>query len=167
MIMRQIDHASLAGVLALNNTRAAELSLLDPAGLEMLVARAFLAGQVGNVDAFTICFDQDASYDNANFMWLKQRIARFVYIDRIAVAPSARGQGLARRMYGEVFDRARDAGHGTVCCEVNAEPPNLASDAFHAALGFGVIGQQALRDIGKTVRYFAVHIDAAAAGRRP
>ena len=39
-------------------------------------------------------------------------------------------------------------------CEVNAEPPNPASDAFHAALGFTEVGQATLNR-GKVVRYFA------------
>ena len=39
-------------------------------------------------------------------------------------------------------------------CEVNSDPPNPASDVFHAAMGFSVTGE-ALLDNGKTVRYMA------------
>jgi predicted GNAT superfamily acetyltransferase len=38
-------------------------------------------------------------------------------------------------------------------CEVNAEPPNPASDAFHAAMGFAEVGSATLGG-GKQVRYF-------------
>jgi uncharacterized protein len=155
MMIESINPQSMERVLELNNAHAVELSYLDMRQLEALVATAFLAGRVGDADAFMLVFDQDAPYDNPNFNWLKQRFERFVYVDRIAVAASARGRGLARAMYEHVFDRARAAGHETVCCEVNAEPPNPASDAFHMNLGFDVIGQQAIHGGAKTVRYFA------------
>jgi predicted GNAT superfamily acetyltransferase len=38
-------------------------------------------------------------------------------------------------------------------CEVNATPPNPASDAFHARLGFEEIGAAHLKK--KTVWYFS------------
>jgi predicted GNAT superfamily acetyltransferase len=40
-----------------------------------------------------------------------------------------------------------------VVCEVNIEPPNLLSDAFHAAMGFDGVGQAAIHNGTKTVRY--------------
>nr|WP_263358378.1 GNAT family N-acetyltransferase [Acidicapsa ligni] len=75
-------------------------------------------------------------------------------MDRIIVADSARGQGIARRLYEDLFDEARRAGHGRIVCEVNLSPPNPASDAFHAAMGFIEIGRVAIYNGTKTVRYF-------------
>lgn len=48
-----------------------------------------------------------------------------------------------RGLYATVIDHARITGRARVACEVNAVPPNLASDAFHAALGFREIGRGA------------------------
>ncbi len=56
-------------------------------------------------------------------------------------------------LYETLFERARAAGQEQVVCEVNADPPNPASDAFHAALGFVEVGSAPLAS-GKTVRYF-------------
>lgn len=140
-------------VLSLNNANASELSWLTPEGLHRLVAAAFLAGRVGAADAFIIAFDQDADYDSPNFQWFRARHERFVYVDRVAVAASARGRGLARRLYGRLFDEAAAAGHGIVTCEVNSRPPNPGSDALHAALGFGVVGDSVLGP-DKAVRYY-------------
>ena len=150
-----ISTADLAAVLALNTQHASELSLLSPERLEQLVGMAFHARRIGGaVDAFLIAFDQDADYDSPNFLWFRARYPRFVYVDRIAVAASARGRGLARLLYEDLFAVARQAGHTIVTCEVNAEPPNPASDAFHAALGFREVGNAAIHGGAKTVRYF-------------
>src|SRR5437016_795621 len=127
-------------LLALNNEHAQELSWLTPARLEYLVGQSFLARRIGNLDAFLLAFDQDARYDSPNFLWFCARYPRFVYVDRIVVASSARGRGHARRLYDDLFEQAIAAGHDRVVCEVNSQPPNPASDAFHAALGFVEVG---------------------------
>jgi predicted GNAT superfamily acetyltransferase len=141
-------------VLALNNAHAEELSWLEPADLDHLLAQAFYARGVGDSDAFLIAFDQGAGYQSPNFRWFQARYPRFVYVDRVVVAAAARGRGLARALYEDLFGKAAAAGHTIVTCEVNAEPPNPGSDAFHAALGFAVVGSAAIHEGKKSVRYF-------------
>jgi hypothetical protein len=142
-------------LLALNNAHAQELSWLEPERLRHLVAEAFYARRIGNLDAFLLAFDQDARYDSPNFLWFRDRYQRFVYVDRIVVASSARGLGCARRLYHGLFEQAVRAGHERVVCEVNSNPPNPGSDAFHAALGFVEVGSAAIHNGAKTVRYLA------------
>jgi predicted GNAT superfamily acetyltransferase len=84
-----------------------------------------------------------------------------VYVDRIVVAPSMRGHGYARRLYGDLFERASLAGHDRVVCEVNANPPNPASDAFHARLAFSEVGTGTFHGGSKTVRYFSRTLSVA------
>lgn len=150
------------GVLALNNEHAAELSWLEAGHLAELVGRAFVARRIGVVDAFLLAFDQNADYDSPNFLWFRQTYPRFVYVDRIVVAPSARGRGLARRLYDDLFAEARHAGHERIVREVNREPPNPASDAFHAALGFVEVGRAAIHGGSKIVRYLARPLERVA-----
>jgi predicted GNAT superfamily acetyltransferase len=142
-------------LLALNNAHATQLSWLKPERLEYLVDNAFLARRIGNVDAFLLALDQDAPYDSPNFGWFRSRYPRFVYVDRIVVAPSARGRGYARRLYRDLFEHAARAGHRQVFCEVNQSPPNPESDAFHAALGFVGVGEASVYDGSRTVRYLS------------
>ena len=142
-------------LLALNNAHAQELSWLKPERVLHLVAQAFLARRIGNLDAFLLAFDQDADYDSPNFLWFRSRYPRFVYVDRIVVASSARGRGCARTLYRDLFEHAIKAGHEQVVCEVNSRPPNPASDAFHTALGFVEVGSACVYEGSRTVRYLS------------
>jgi len=149
------DSALGGALLALNNAHAQELSWLEAERLEYLISEAFLARRIGELDAFLLAFDQDAQYDSPNFIWFRARYPRFVYVDRIVVAPSARGRGCARRLYADLFEHTVRAGHDRVVCEVNTIPPNAASDAFHAALGFVEVGTASIHDGSRTVRYLS------------
>jgi len=149
------DEALAKALLTLNNAHAQELSWLEAERLEYLISEAFLARRIGRLDAFLLAFDQDARYDSPNFIWFRARYPRFVYVDRIVVAPSARGRGCARRLYDDLFEHAARAGHDHVVCEVNKTPPNPASDAFHAALGFVEVGSDSVHGGSRTVRYLS------------
>src|SRR5262249_48530333 len=100
-----------ADVLALNNAHAAELSWLDRDQLAPLLGEASYARRVGTLDAFLLAFDEGAAYASPNYLWFRARHARFVYIDRVVVAPAARGRGLARLLYADLFRHAARAGH--------------------------------------------------------
>ena len=152
--IQPIEPANEAAVLELNNAHAAELSWLTEQRFPVLLAEAFYARRIGGLEAFIIAFDQEAAYDSPNFLWFRERYQRFVYVDRIVTDAAARGKGHARRLYLDLFEQGKKAGHERVVCEVNAEPPNPASDAFHASLGFVEVGTAAIHDGAKTVRYF-------------
>jgi uncharacterized protein len=141
-------------LLKLNNAFSGETSELTLAKLQHMILASFMASAIGRDDALLIAFDQDAIYDSPNFLWFKQRLTHFVYVDRIIVAAHARSRGLARSLYQTLFTACRLTGHTYVVCEVNIDPPNPASDAFHARLGFTEMGRAALAN-GKTVRYLA------------
>ena len=150
---RQIERHDLDWVLALNRAHETELSPLTPRRLGELVAEAFYAKALDPQAAFLLAFDQNAAYDSPNFLWFRDRLARFVYVDRITVSPAQRGRGLARVLYDGLFRAALAQGHERIVCEVNSDPPNPGSDAFHTALGFHEVGRAELADRGKSVRY--------------
>jgi uncharacterized protein len=142
-----------AVLLALNTANQTETSELDPDSLQDLLAVSWRALAIGEGAALLIAMDQDSAYASPNFQWFKARHDRFAYVDRIIVGEAARGRGLARRLYEHLFDLARNEGHDRVGCEVNLNPPNPGSDAFHAKLGFKEVGQAVLYGGAKTVRY--------------
>ena len=127
--------------------------------------QAFYARAVGNVDAFLIALDDSAKYDSPNYARFQERYDRFIYVDRIVVRASARGKHLAKRLYADLASRAVEAGHRMIACEINSDPPNPASDAFHARIGFVPVGVAAIHGGAKTVRYLVRHLpDAAGTG---
>ena len=148
-------------LLALNNAYEVELSRLDIERLRMLVTQSFYCGRVGWNEALLIAFDQSSAYDGYNFKWFRDRLQRFIYIDRVVVGGAFRGKGHAQRLYLDLFERAREAGHDRVVCEVNSSPPNPKSDRFHAGFGFEEVGSSELPGGQKTVRYLMLRLDEA------
>jgi len=148
------DGAAQAALRDLNNANARETSFLTTEDWQALVAGAFAATCVADAAALLITFDQEADYHSPNFKWFQARRSRFVYVDRIVVSDRNRGRGLAALLYRDLFERSRAAGHDRVVCEVNLDPPNPGSDAFHAKMGFQETGRAELEPGGKWVRYY-------------
>jgi uncharacterized protein len=145
-------------ILALSALHEVETSSLTRDSLSHMLSEAFHSASAGDGrDGYLIAFDQDSDYNSVNFHWCKERYPRFVYIDRVVVAAAARGQGVARTFYTDLFDHARAAGHTIILCEINLDPPNPGSVAFHSALGFVEVGQAQLGD-NKRVSYQAFHL---------
>jgi uncharacterized protein len=148
-VPRSPDQADIEGMLALNRANETELSALDRTGLNRLIEAALYCAVVGPVGApvgFLVVLDQNAPYRSPNFLWFGDRLDRFAYIDRIVIDANARGAGRARRLYDAAISAARKHRHTVLCCEVNQSPPNLASDRFHARLGFKPVGLATLNN---------------------
>ena len=151
--------------LTLNAAHETETGPLDAPALAALLDMCLVAPAIADgersVAAFLLCLSEGVAYASPNYAWVAARLRAFAYIDRVIVAPAARGQGLGRRLYDAAAGAARDAGLAWLACEVNLVPPNPVSDAFHAALGFQPVGTAHLADRGKTMRYLALPLELA------
>ncbi|WP_425089899.1 GNAT family N-acetyltransferase [Stappia sp.] len=146
--VRPIEPADFPAVVAINEASLPAVSSLTVAALSDLVATGVVTlvacspdGPVGVL----VCLDHEAEYDSRNFEWLKQSLTRFTYVDRIALAPDARGKAIGRDLYRALLARlAADPlrAHLPLACEVNTRPPNPGSMRFHGGLGFVEIGRQ-------------------------
>lgn len=149
--MRPVTPADLDRLVELNRAAVPAVNDIDVEEMRWLVEHAELP--VAVVDAahpdavlgFVLALRPGLDYASENYRWFSERGADFVYVDRIVVADGHRGAGLGAALYGAVFERARALGASEVECEVNVEPPNPGSMAFHARLGFGEVGRQSTK----------------------
>lgn len=152
--VRDAVPADFPHLLALNAAVVHFLNPLDPARLARLHAAAACHRVLeadGEVAGFLLAFREGADYDSPNYRWFAARYPRFLYIDRVVVAPGRQGLGLGRRLYADLLAFARRTAAGLVTCEYDVEPPNEPSRRFHAAFGFREVGTQALGTAGKRV----------------
>jgi predicted GNAT superfamily acetyltransferase len=95
----------------------------------------------GRFAGFVVTVVSGSAYGGENFGWFAERYDAFTYLDRIVVHEDARRLGLAGRVYDAVEARtARTA--PLLALEVNVDPPNEASLAFHAGRGFERVGER-------------------------
>jgi predicted GNAT superfamily acetyltransferase len=147
------DASARATLLAVNNASARETSLMTAEKLERMIASALVGTFIAPGTAFLLAFEQSDDYDGGHFLWFRSRFEKFIYIDRLVVAAPYRRHGLGRLLYADLFRRAEQLGHTHIVCEVNSQPPNPISDAFHAAQGFTEVGTAVIDGGAKTVRY--------------
>jgi len=160
--LRPLTSEDAPALVALNDaahpavpiTTADEMrALLELAGLALGLERD------GSLVGFVIAMHPGAAYASENYRWFEGRGIGHVYVDRIVVAESERGRGLGPVLYDAVFDEARRLGHPEVTCEVNLDPPNPGSLAFHARLGFVQVGTQATKGGSVVVALLAAPVE--------
>jgi len=148
------DHASL---LALNNAAVPAVNPHDEQSLNDLFAiadRAWVAvDEDDQIGGLLVTFGPGDPYASRNFGWLDERYDNFGYVDRIITAPSHQRMGVASSLYATFVDHARSQGRDRLTCEVNVEPPNPQSIAFHEANGWTGIADVE-HEPGYTVRFF-------------
>jgi predicted GNAT superfamily acetyltransferase len=137
--VRDIGPSDLPWLQALNQACVPAVDALAHTELERVLAWACATrlAQRGECPVGALVgFLPGAAYASTNYQWFCRERANFFYIDRVLVEPQARGLGVGRVLYADALERARDLGALRLCCEVNEDPPNPASLAFHARLGF-------------------------------
>ncbi len=107
---------------------------------------------------FVIGMHSGADYASENYRFFDARSSDFLYVDRIVIDAERRGAGIGRALYEAVFDLARTGRLREVTCEVNLNPPNPESLAFHARLGFTRVGEQETKNGSVTVALLATAI---------
>ncbi len=139
--LRAFEAADTEAVLALNAASVDHVSELDEAALFWFVehARVVVIDVDGVVAAFAVVVEPGTSYSSPNYAWFSGRYERFLYLDRIAVAGNWRRRGIGSIIYDDSERKA--ARWGRLLCEVDLEPPNAASLAFHRSRGFVEVGQ--------------------------
>jgi len=154
ILIRNATASDLETVLALNQSVVPHVNSITLADMQDFLAKAvyFRVACDGDdqVTAFLIGLDPDTDYHSLNFLWFCGHYKNFAYVDRIAVAPGARRQGVAEALYADFANVTRDWAQ-YMCCEVNIRPENPGSFAFHQRLGFVQVGSLESDDGAKKV----------------
>jgi uncharacterized protein len=154
VLLRRARPADLARIVELNDDASPAVPVTPPEDMERLLGMSSLAlvavGADDLVHGFVVAMDPGSAYDSENYRFFEDRGTSHVYVDRIVVDGAARGSGVGRLLYDAVFERARSTGSAEVTCEVNLEPPNPESLAFHERLGFARVAEQSTK--GGTIR---------------
>lgn len=150
--------SDLDRVLEINAANVPDVGEADAAHLRHLFEQSSIAlvcegdstatetttGAAAEIAGFCIVFAPGADYDSINYQWFSTHHPGSMYLDRVAFDARFHGQGLGTTMYAEV-ERIIAADHpGTTefTLEVNVDPPNVPSLAFHRKLGFNEVGRQ-------------------------
>ncbi len=142
MILRPLVAADHAEVLALNERNVELLAPLDEPRLAQLLGwadQALVIDVDGAFAGFVITFASGSAYDSGNFAWFSERYPDFGYLDRVVVHEDFRRRGLGSLVYDELES---SCGQPLFALEVNLDPPNEASLAFHRARCFAEVGQR-------------------------
>ncbi len=144
-VIRESAESDFGALLRLNAESEHFLSPLSLPRLQFLHAQAWYRRVIcldETLLGFILAFREGADYDSPNYLWFAARYSDFLYIDRIVIGSVARGQGLAARLYADLFNCARGAGVIRITCEIDVDPPNEASRRFHERFGFREVGRQ-------------------------
>lgn len=143
--VRDARSHDLSAVIELNAAWEHVTSPLSHKELDRLVPQAtlFRVAEIdGVVAAFLLAFGPGADYDSVNYRWFDERYELFLYIDRVVVGSGFQRIGLGDALYASAIAFARQHDTPCVVCEVDIEPLNTASVAFHDKLGFYEVGTQ-------------------------
>ncbi len=133
-------------IRAINADNVPEVGPLDEGRLALFAEDAEHFDVVeldGEVVGIFVGLGEGVAYASPNYRWFAGRHARFAYVDRIALAPEARGIGAADAIYERFEAWAGETGRPVVCAEVNVVPPNPRSLRFHARRGFVAVDEVA------------------------
>ncbi len=151
--LREYEAADAAAVLRLNAESVTVLSPMDEDRLRLLAGMSsfhLVAVGPAGVIGFAMGFTDGAAYDSVNYRWFAARYECFLYLDRMVVAPPFRGCGIGRAFHVAAERHANACDLDWLVGEIDVDPPNPVSLAYHERLGFVEVGRQTLPS-GKVV----------------
>lgn len=140
-------------ILAMNDAVVELTSPMDETRLANIVAfgaSVQLAWHEDQAAGFLITLPPQCDYDSVNYQWFNARFRNFLYVDRIVIDSTLRQAGIGNQIYQHTIAAATDKQIHWLAAEMNLNPPNEISMAFHRKHGFIAVGEQQLGS-GKSV----------------
>ena len=143
--IRPLAVADRVALLRLNADNYPAVHTLDQTTLAHLLGfgghHLVAVDPAGAVLGYLLSFPSVSDYDDTEISELRRLVPEsFQYICQVVIAREHRGRCIGRAFYEAVADTARRQGVRLLCCDVNTDPPNPGSLAFHRRLGFAEIG---------------------------
>lgn len=142
LTIRPADARDVADIVVANNAEIPAVSELDAdKALELidLAETAIVAEVDGTFAGFVFGLPSGIdSFRATNYRWFEEQLDDYLYVERIVVADGNQGRGIGRRFYDHLIETS-DRAH--LVSEVNTDPRNDASLAFHDRFGFEPIGE--------------------------
>ncbi|MCU1370957.1 MAG: hypothetical protein JWO77_2151 [Ilumatobacteraceae bacterium] len=157
VVLRPLTADDATTVLAINEASVHHLAPMDEGEYRWFLEAAALAlgAEVdGALAGFVIVLDPGTAYASRNYAWFSEHYDAFAYLDRVAIAEGARRRGVGTAIYDAVEAHAAERGV-PLLLEVNIEPPNEPSLAFHRSRGFDPVGTLAHDGGAKVVQLLA------------
>ncbi len=153
-VLREATEADYDAILAMNAESVHFLSPMDAdrlAHLHSQAERLWVAESEGETAAFLLALTEGKDYDSENYVWFSGHYPRFLYIDRVVVSVKHQGKGLGKALYEAVLAHAKAIGVPCITAEIDINPPNPGSLAFHEGFGFTEVGRQSVAGGKKVV----------------
>jgi hypothetical protein len=144
MHITDVSCNDLDEVLRLNNDSVPHVSDIDLTQMEWFAGNAHyfrVARRQGKIAGFLIGLRPGLPYASPNYRWFSEHYNDFGYVDRVAVAATARRMRVASRLYQD-FAEFLTGEVEIMTCEVNIRPPNESSMHFHEQQGFVRVATQ-------------------------
>ncbi len=147
----QADEDFILALNAASTPAVGEMDAKDYRDIATQAHRILIAEAGGEPAGFLILIRPGSSYPSDNYGWFEEQFNNHLYIDRIAISESAKGLGVGRALYDAAMGIAAELGEKRLTAEVNEDPPNPESMAFHTKLGFRHLLSRTSPRLGKVV----------------
>ncbi len=142
--LRDVTEADFASIIDLNDAEVQQTSPMDFERLRLLDRLSSyhkLAMVDGRVAAFLLAMREGVAYHNDNYNWFAARFTDFLYVDRIVIAASFSGRGIASTLYNDMIEYARLHGIKTIACEYNVERLTRHPERFMTSSASGSLAR--------------------------
>ncbi|MEM8621328.1 MAG: GNAT family N-acetyltransferase [Actinomycetota bacterium] len=144
--LRTITRDDIDALHAINQANTPEVGSVTVERLAWLVdqsAIALTATIDQEIAGFCLVIAPGSNYESVNYRWFAEHHPEAMYLDRVAVDERYWRRGVGNALYDEVEAQvAQRPGSHELALEINVEPPNPRSLAFHDQRGFAEVGRQ-------------------------
>ncbi|MEQ8523552.1 GNAT family N-acetyltransferase [Gracilimonas sp.] len=158
MNIRQALKKDLPEILEMNEASLPHVSSVKLSEMEYYLEKAnpfLVIEEKGELAGFIIVLQKGLDYPSLNYTFFCTNYDDFDYVDRIVISEDFRGRKFGTALYEYLSNNSNQK---LITCEVNLQPPNPNSLAFHKSLGFKKVAEQETENGKKRVALMAMEI---------